>query len=679
MGLNLMKFFKNELEQLSISGKVVWGSAFLLLVSQIFGIIYLNLVKMPYFTGFDASAYYVLAHEMVKQGKIMVDHFVYNTTTLLWDSPLLLAAAFHLFIDDIFLCYGLSNIVSCFFMIFTVTILGKQLEIKWKGQLIVLICLLTPYVSNYFASNDLGYFSMLFISMGAYAWRLPILLWVQIMFISWDTEGFTRKNAWKYFIGLPLLALSCVSSGSFLLVFAVAPLVLFVLIRAIIEDKWLNIHHNSIGFVGVMLLIALASMAFTKYVLHFESLDTGSFWVSVHLFFENLQSIFLGMMILLGGFPLYSDISVFSTTGILYGLRLALVMIFFAGTFYGIWLKRKSTAHQVVACLIFSHFLIFTCLYTKYGATIFEVRYLIFIFVACMFFFGVFMDKIQSSNNSSFKTVLATLLGICFISNNVSSHQILEEEKTDYDFLVELSDYLSQFDDPVVYFTGDSQYFQVVSANMRAVDFSKVYKFSPDLKTRLHTGDYDYFDDNGEYEGSTLLITVPWMFSDLDPVFQNAYDLIYSFPEEEVYIYQSKENLVDLASGTGKRSFSRDFPYSSGVDCNENMGEFNDSGHFLSNGSGGYLCSSEFEIEVSGVYDFSLQYETTKSQENIGSFAVSVNGELLSSAVIEKNKKEAQILSLDLSEMEGETLVFSVFVEENAELAIHSFEYSRYE
>lgn len=660
-------------KSLSSAEKFFWFPAFAWFLIQLAGVVYLNLFQMPYFTGFDASAYYVLAHEMVEQNTIMVDHFVYNTTTMLWDSPLLLAAFFHLFIQDIFICYGLSNTFSALFLVFTLVLFGDCLELGWKAKLTSLILLFTPYVSNYYTYNDLGYISMLFISMGAYAWRLPCILWIYILFLEWDTWGITKQNRWKFPLGMGFLVLNSISSGSFILVFGIAPLLVFILIRGIVEDKWWNVHHNSNIFVCILILTSILCQVFTRYVLKFEYLDTSSSWISLHDFFDNLQNMFLGFLELLGALPLHRQISVFQLGGILYGMRLFLAVSLIMAVCYELKKDfKKNTACQLVSCFILSHILIFTLLDTKYGASIFEIRYIIFVAVMMFCVFARFIQRVSTCENRTFRYFCAITLSISLISIQISSYDILRNEKTDYDIMKEVTNYLGGFEDSLVYFSGESEYFPILAANMRAVDFSKVYKFSSDLKSIYHCGDYDYYDENADYDGGTFLITVPWMFHDLDVVFRESYDLIHSFPDNEIYIYYSDDNPVDLAGGFGKTGFGRDFPYSASVICDENMGNHLENGRFQSNGLPGVLCSSSFPVTEGGFADFTMYYEILNGTG--GTFDILLGDELIGSTPISLTERYVQVSGIDLRGREKEILTYRVVLKDGTELELISFE-----
>lgn len=665
----------NKINTLSKIEKLFWIPTFAWLFIQFSCIVYLNLVQMPYFTGFDASAYYVLAHEMVEQRTIMVDHFVYNTTTMLWDSPLLLAAFFHLFIQDIFLCYGLSNIFSTLFLTFTVLLFGDCLDLRWKGKVISLILLFTPYVSNYYTYNDLGYVSMLFISMGAYAWRLPCILWIYILFLEWDSRGVTEQNRWKFVLGLSFLMINSISSGSFILIFGIAPLLVFVMARGLLEDKWWNIHHNSIIFIGILLVISLFCQIFTRYVLKFEYLDTSSSWISLHDFFDNLQNLFLGFLELLGALPLHRETSVFQVEGLLYGMRLFVVISLILAVCYELKKEFKNnTACQLVFCFLLCHILIFSLLDTKYGATIFEIRYLIFATVLMFCVFARCMERISRCGNHSFRNFLAVTLSICLVSIQISSFLTLQREKTDYDAMKEVSNFLGGYEDTLVYFAGNSEYFPVLAANMRAVDFSKVYKFSSDLKTIYHCGDYNYYDENADYEGGTFLITVPWMYHDLDEVFRESYELIHAYPEKEIYIYYSDDNPVDLAGGFGESGFSRDFPYSASLNYDENLGTVLGNGSLRSNGLGGNLCYSSFPVTADGFVDFTMIYQGVVADETLGFFEILMGEELIANAPISSNETKITIHDVDLRGKYSEVLTYRVVLLDGAELEVICFE-----
>lgn len=669
--------FKN-IFSFSNKEKIYWLPVVGYCILQFLLIIYLNIGQMPYFTGYDASAYYVLAHEMVSQKTMMVDNFVFNTTTMLWDSPLLIAAFFHLFLDDIFLCYGLANVLTAVFLIYTLFLFCDALGASWKGKLIALIFLLTPYVSNYYTYNDLGYFSMLFISMGAYAWRLPCILWVYILFLDWDARGFTKKNYLKFMFGLGFIILNSISSGSFILVFGIAPLLLFVLVRGLVEDKWWGIHNNVNIFVGIILLSSVFSQLFTRFVLKFQYLDTSSSWISLHHLFENIQNLVLGFLELLGAIPLHSQVSVFGIQGILYGMRLFVTIVLVSGVVYELWAGiKEKTSYQLMTCFLLSHILIFSLLDTRYGATIFEIRYLIFAVVVMFSLFGCWVQRISTLKNKSFRYFLTATLGLSMVSIQVSSFYALQDEKTDYDALTTVAEYLAGYEDTLVYFAGESEYFSVFAANMRAVDFNKVYKYSPDLKNIYHCADYNYYDDNGAYEGGSFLITVPWMFSELDEVFRHSYELIHSFPEIEIYIYYADENPVDLASGIGNHPVSRDFSYSAGVVLDKTLGVYTEMGDLSSNGVEGVLCYNTFMINNTGIIDFTTFYEGISGNETLGMFQLLVDGQVISSTPLLLHSQSAEIPAVDLIEMLGEELTYQIVLEEGSEIIVKSFEMKR--
>ena len=93
-----------------------------MLFIQILVLIIFNLTQMQYHIGYDASSSYLKAMEMGKQHTLFVDHWV-EQTNLFYDSPVPLAAVIYLITENIFISYGIANIIisavflSIFYMI----------------------------------------------------------------------------------------------------------------------------------------------------------------------------------------------------------------------------------------------------------------------------------------------------------------------------------------------------------------------------------------------------------------------------------------------------------------------------------------------------------------------------------------------------------------------------------
>ena len=135
-----------------------------MLFIQILVLIIFNLTQMQYHIGYDASSYYLKAMEMGKQHTLFVDHWV-EQTNLFYDSPVPLAAVIYLITENIFISYGIANIIisavflSIFYMILC------TFHLSGLSKIICLNMAACIYISPSFNNaNDLGYVSSMFSS-----------------------------------------------------------------------------------------------------------------------------------------------------------------------------------------------------------------------------------------------------------------------------------------------------------------------------------------------------------------------------------------------------------------------------------------------------------------------------------------------------------------------------------
>lgn len=96
---------------------------------------------------------------------------------------------------------------------------------------------------------------------------------------------------------------------------------------------------------------------------------------------------------------------------------------------------------------------------------------------------------------------------------------------------------------------------------MRTYDMNHVYKEIYNSGEYAHWGDYLYYEDNGEYTGSTLLV-VPNDAAVVPENIMSQYTFIRRL--DNVSIYKCEYNAIDAAAGiTGERSV--DYPFTSGM------------------------------------------------------------------------------------------------------------------
>ena len=214
---------------------------YVLFAFQIIELLYINLTQMKYHIGYDASVFYLRALEVKKQGKLFLDNFVYQTSFFM-DSPVPLAALLlNLTGEDVFVAYGLSNLVIVFitlYLMFSILKLGNISDVAIFIALNIYLC---PHLSPLFNNaNDLGYFSTLLTSDAAYSVRLLLVLVFIKNFIS-IRKSKTIKDL--KIILFSILTLVCfflqgVSTGYHLLAVVIFPCFMFGAIELIYENDF---------------------------------------------------------------------------------------------------------------------------------------------------------------------------------------------------------------------------------------------------------------------------------------------------------------------------------------------------------------------------------------------------------------------------------------------------------
>lgn len=655
----------------------------LILFVQIVLLLYLNLFKLDHFLGYDCSAYYLQAMEMGKQLTLFPSHWEYQTT-LQMDSPVLLAAALYAVTKNIFISYGISMTISVMLFILVIGIALKQLSAKTMTKLIAFIVLLTPYCENANSSNNLSYYWMMFFSFGAYITKISLIIWICITFLTIEKidESIVKKSV---FIAISIV--SCIftglCSGIYILIFAIAPIVVYWTIRNIRNNAWKRRPYITEAiFLGTCACAQVIGKLLAKNHLGFESRDSITILTTLENFWENLQSIFLGFLKLLGALPTNTEVQVLSEQGIGFLVRLCFGVLLFMGAIL-VMIKKTRESYETPFAFWSTFFiinvLIFIPIYTTYGAAIFEERYLIPAFTVLTILFSEWINEQQSNSNQSVVITLNIITVACLVVTNFICFGNVFNSQNQFEQLEQVKEAVASYDSPVVFAIGPDV--GIIGRNMRVYDSSKIYKYSEDGFNPHHWGDYTYYDDASEYTGSTLVLTTSSFFETLPEYFTKNYTLVHEFPDADIKLYYADSNPFDFVTGMQDRDYALDFVYSPGMQVTEN-GNFDADGNFITNGNEGYAVWGPYcTITREGVYDIVLNYETDKSENNeVGLFDASINegADILQQTQLNKEDHSVVLHSVKITkEMMGRQLEYRVYVKAGSIVKIKSVEIKR--
>ncbi len=166
---------------------------YLILGVQIFFLVYTNLSQLQYYLGYDASAVYLQALMIHEQGTLLIEDWIY-TSTLTWDTPMLLAVQFYGLCGDIYVSFGLSILLSLGLLVWIAHGLLSQLGASHKAKILFFICLLSPYVTYQDAYNRIDYYGVLLSIFGVYSLKTALMMALWWMFFYLDRPELRGGN-----------------------------------------------------------------------------------------------------------------------------------------------------------------------------------------------------------------------------------------------------------------------------------------------------------------------------------------------------------------------------------------------------------------------------------------------------------------------------------------------------
>lgn len=457
----------------------------------------------------DSSTQILKVMEIAKNGSFSLRNWN-DTTTLLLDMPLTLAALLMPLFGDAFAAYGAADIVVdlllCIGVYQILRCAGCPLW-AWELALLLLLC---PYERG----TGLSYANCVLVQSSYYSVRVLYflyLLWGMLLLVKGRRTPVTVVVC-LFTLGLSLLV--GVSSGIFMLLLITLPVLLFWALNLLASRQYNRLKHPAFLLPLLSLLCVVAGCWVQRNVIHFRSRDSVVCWIGYDAFFKNFGSVIQGYFKLMGGMPFGSDVSILSLDGICYaaGYAVALVLPFGAAWCLVQALRNKDTAGQDLTaagllrgcCLMVVGFDLFIFLSSAlaYGESTYEVRYLIFMVVAMVLLLASCLPELKGFGDVPVAFVGAFL--VCALLNLVSSDVSYLNPTYDFSYAQAVTQAIGEAypEAKVVYMFTDDHDRKV----LRVADESKVYRMiSPGGSD---PGDYTYYSDGqGLEEGTVLLCT----------------------------------------------------------------------------------------------------------------------------------------------------------------------------
>lgn len=648
-------------------------------------IIYYNLFEHECFLGYDASVFYLQIVETWRQKTLFLDNWYY-TTGLGIAGQLIPATLLYGILDNVFLAMGLSNLIFIIFYIVILIYIMRALHASTRSILLMFCLLFAPYMSMMDNANCLNYFFMMYFNFAPYLATMMTILYFLLVHYRVHNQQYDGYTIAHVCLCYGWLFLNAISSGVFIMMFAIIPILVYYTVYSIATNLWCRERFVT----GMFLLGSAAVSLLGKYIVGnvieivgYSGADSNAVWVSLEQFWSNLLSIFAGYLSLTGALPYYAGTPILNKIGISFGFWSALSIGILVTSILCVikFSKQLSIPSKInkmglsmVSVLIVNIFMFILC-YTTYGAPIFESRYLILIFIIMCIFASIWIDEaVMQKSNQTAKVFVMGGIVVCLIANNVYSYYNIELSRNDNTNANIIASYADQLDVPVVYMPYDTVY----SRNMRVLDLDHVYRVMNNMTDPHLWGDYTYYEDAGEYQGPTMMVCTQEFYDALEPFYKNQYKLVTTIEGSTAAIYYSESNPVDMKTGI-VHDYNIDYFYSNGISRQEN-GAFNDDGGFEIKGTGDYATWGPYVSVQQGTYEFILHYDIENvpvGVDSIGQFDVAVDTSTVSMVKLSAEEKTATVrVTFDETQV-GRQLEYRVWIAPEIEVVLDFVEIER--
>ncbi|MGN0515324.1 MAG: hypothetical protein ACI4GD_13695 [Lachnospiraceae bacterium] len=633
---------------------------FILFVTQLLTNIYFNLALMENHMGYDSSWSYLKA-ALIWSEKSLNSGAWLDQTSVFFDSSMSLAVLIYGITKNLLLSYGLANIIVLILILICVTGILKLLGWGMKSILFALNLVVCPYLTNGFSVvNDLGYFNNMISGPAFYSLRVLIVLIIIREFLVIRKKG---KIDVAGMLACLLCLLAGASSGIFIIIMILLPYIIYEFEIAFLNNDIKFLLKKEAVYAYICTAFVCAGKFLAKHFLGIVAIDTSRTWTTLEKLPDNLSAPILGLMKLIGVLPVTdTSVSVLSAEGIyrVFPIFIFFVLIVSIGVAIKCMVKNYSAEYGFIHFSINAvavNILVFGLFNAQYGTPIFEERYIISTYMILILLVSYYIDKLDLKQ--LFSKFIILFLFISLIANNYISDKKYVETSNDSWQLSEIRSVVSSQDAKLVYFWGDDVI--VCARAMRAYDLNHVYKAIENSGVYHHWGDYTYFEDNADYNGSSLLI-IPKGTEIVPENILSQYKWLCDL--ERVSIFRCDFNAIDRVNGiTGEVSI--DFPTTPGIVVQNGVFEGNS---FITDGTGGYVMRGPNSCTITGNYDFIIDYQIIEGENAI--FDVAIDGGAMQLGETELDSSNTQKVIENISLEQNHLLEYRIQCEEGTKIKI---------
>lgn len=637
------------------------------IVIQIGALAVFNLTRLPYESNYDSSCAYAQIVEMWRQKRILLKDWAYQTTLGI-DSPVLLGALFYGITKNAFTAFGLANIVTVIVYACLFYDILKQADVKKNMRLLAVLFLLTPY-----STGQLGYMPMLFTSAGSYAYKLlvPLLL---IDILVRMHKGQEIKKYWYLILFATFFVFdTAVSSGEYILLCAVLPLIGYEILHVLIGNDIKQIFNKRLGFLILESAIYVVGIKVGRRTGIIESVGSQMMLTKAKHFPSVIAKCLTGIFQLFGGIPDYEDIPVTQTYGMMYLFRFFLAAVILASWIYLLKHLKENEKYKelvgMITCIFAVNLIVLIFANVNYATKTFEYRYHLISMIPMILLTSIAASDLWEKRKLLEQTiVLVTIVLLLFV--NV------------YDYKNYMRDcYNYQGDMQGITLTAEQEGVHlIITIGSESISMGRCMRnVNPNVEIStwggynhgVGWGASTYYFDNAHLKTPYMVLMT-----------QKEYELMpkqiaKQLEEVQVFgifrLYRVKENVLDGDNTLPQSGTNRDFCYSSGY---EYWGKMESGGNVLSSGKKEtVLRSNKKKIEKDATYDIVVHYEVIQAKEDSAATFRVRNAQDEIIAEQEMPKDATKITIKDVSVITGmEWVRYRINAEKGSKIRIRSIE-----
>lgn len=637
------------------------------IVIQIGALAVFNLTRLPYESNYDSSCAYAQIVEMWRQKRILLKDWAYQTTLGI-DSPVLLGALFYGITKNAFTAFGLANIVTVIVYACLFYDILKQADVKKNMRLLAVLFLLTPY-----STGQLGYMPMLFTSAGSYAYKLlvPLLL---IDILVRMHKGQKIKKYWYLILFATFFVFdTAVSSGEYILLCAVLPLIGYEILHVLIGNDIKQIFSKRLGFLILESAIYVVGIKVGRRTGIIESVGSQMMLTKAKHFPSVIAKCLTGIFQLFGGIPDYEDIPVTQTYGMMYLFRFFLAAVILASWIYLLKHLKENAKYKelvgMITCIFAVNLIVLIFANVNYATKTFEYRYHLISMIPMILLTSIAASDLWEKRKLLEQTiVLVTIVLLLFV--NV------------YDYKNYMRDcYNYQGDMQGITLTAEQEGVHlIITIGSESISMGRCMRnVNPNVEIStwggynhgVGWGASTYYFDNAHLKTPYMVLMT-----------QKEYELMpkqIAKQLEEVQVlgifrlYRVKENVLDGDNTLPQSGTNRDFCYSSGY---EYWGKMESDGNVLSSGKKEtVLRSNKKKIEKDATYDIVVHYEVIQAKEDSAAvFRVrNAQDEIIAEQEMPKDATEIRIRDVSVTQS-MEWIRYRINAQKGSKIRIKSIE-----